>query len=78
MREQILPLVDGERSRLQAGDTTTLRGPNRMSFDIKWNVDKLGGSLDDNQFRRKGVIEELVTAVLGKWRYGVTKTECPL
>ena len=77
MHDQFLPLYQGELARLRAGDTSSLRGRNRMSFDISLYADKLRGPLDDDRFRRNPVIEELVTAVLGRWRYGVTKAECP-
>jgi hypothetical protein len=77
MFEQIQPIVRGEMARVTAGDTTSLRGRNRMSFDIRTYVEKLKGPLDDDRFRRNPVIEELVTVVLGRWRYGVTKVECP-
>ena len=77
MREQFHPLYSGEMARVTAGDTSSLRGRNRMSFDIAYYVKKLRGPLDDERFRRNPVIEELVTAVMGAWRYGVTKAECP-
>lgn len=77
MREQFQPIYLGELARLHAGDTSSLRGRNRMSFDIRFYIEKLRGSLDDGRFRRNPIIEELVEAVLGKWRYGVTKAECP-
>ena len=77
MYDQIQPIYRGELARVMAGDTTSLRGRNRMSFDIRYYVEKLGGPLDDDRFRRNPVIEELVTAVLGRWRHGVTKAECP-
>jgi phytanoyl-CoA dioxygenase PhyH len=77
MHDQFLPLYRGELARLQAGDTSSLRGRNRMSFDISPYVDRLRGPLDDDRFRRNPFVEELVTAVLGRWRYGVTKAECP-
>jgi len=48
-----------------------------MSFDIAVYVDALKGPLDDDRFRRNPIIEEMVEAVLGRWRYGVTKAECP-
>lgn len=78
MQEQFQPLCRGEIARLEGGDTTALRGRNRLSFDIAPYVDRLKGPLDDDRYRRNPVIEELVTAVLGRWRYGVTKAECPL
>ena len=77
MREQFLPLYRGELARLQAGDASSLRGRNRLSFDIAAYVDRLKGPLDDDRFRRNPIIEELAVEVLGRWRYGVTKAECP-
>ncbi|MBI1950344.1 MAG: phytanoyl-CoA dioxygenase family protein [Acidobacteria bacterium] len=77
MHEQFEPIYRGELARLQAGDMSSLRGRNRVSFDIQLYIEKLRGPLDDDRFRRNPVIEELVDAVLGKWRYGVTKAECP-
>jgi Phytanoyl-CoA dioxygenase (PhyH) len=77
MHEQFRPIFGGERARLEQGDTSSLRGRNRMSFDIRPYVDRLKGPLDDDRFRRNPVIEEMVTEVLGTWRYGVTKAECP-
>lgn len=77
MHEQFQPIYRGELARVEAGDTSSLRGRNRMSFDIKVYVEKLKGPLDDDRFRRNPIIEELVDAVLGRWRYGVTKAECP-
>ena len=78
MYEQIWPLYLGERAKVESGDTSTLRMSNRMSFDIRPYVDHLKGPLDDDRFRRNPVIEELASEVLGRWRYGVTKVECPL
>jgi Phytanoyl-CoA dioxygenase (PhyH) len=78
MHQQFVPLLNGEIARLETGDTSSLRGRSRMSFDIARYVELLKGALDDDRFRRNAVIEELVTAVLGSWRYGVTKAECPL
>ena len=78
MKEQLRPMLDSETARQDAGDRTGLRGMKRMSFDIQWYIDKLKGPLDDDRFRRNSVVEELVDAVLGTWRYGVTKVECPL
>ena len=78
MQQQFEPLCRGQIARLEAGDTTALRGRNRLSFDIAAYVDRLKGPLDDDRFRRNPAIEALVTAVLGRWRYGVTKAECPL
>src|SRR5262245_19044501 len=77
MFDEMQPIVRGELSRVTAGDTSSMRGRNRMSFDIRFYIEKLQGPLDDDRFRRNPVIEELVTAVLGRWRYGVTKAECP-
>ncbi len=77
MFDQIQPLYLGELARVKAGDSTSLRGRNRMSFDIKGYVDRLKGPLDDQRFRRNPIIEELVGTTLGPWRYGVTKAECP-
>jgi hypothetical protein len=77
MHEQFKPIYLGELTRLDAGDTSSLRGRNRMSFDIRLYIEKLRGPLDDDRFRRNPIVEELVDAVLGKWRYGVTKAECP-
>jgi ectoine hydroxylase-related dioxygenase (phytanoyl-CoA dioxygenase family) len=78
MREQFEPLLQGELSRLSAGDGSTLRGTNRLSFDLAPYVDRLKGPLDDDWYRRNPVIEELATAVLGRWRYGVSKAEVAL
>jgi len=78
MREQFNPLLEGELIRIRSGDGSALRGDNRLSFDIAAYVQHLKGPLDDDRFRRNPLIEELVTAVLGRWRYGVTKAECPL
>lgn len=78
MRAQFEPILRGEVMRLRGGDDTTLRGHERMSFDIAAFVDRLKGPLDDDRYRRNPVVEELVTAVLGRWRYGVTKAECAL
>jgi len=77
MYEQFQPLYRGELARVSAGDTSTLRARNRMSVDLRYYIEKLKGPLDDDLFRRNPVVEELVTAVLGRWRYGVTKAECP-
>jgi len=78
MFEQFQPILRGEVARMQAGDNSSLRGRNRLSFDIAHYVDRLKGPLDDDRFRRNPVIEGVVTAVVGRWRYGVTKAECPL
>jgi hypothetical protein len=78
MYEQFLPLLKGEIAKLTAGDERMLRGRNRLSFDLRDYISYLRGPLDDDRFRRNPIIEELATAVLGSWRYGVTKAECPL
>ncbi len=77
MWEQFQPIYAGELARVTGGDTSSLRGRNRMSFDIAYYTGKLKGPLDDDRFRRNPIIEELASAVLGSWRYGVTKAECP-
>ena len=78
MHEQFQPLLRGELAQLQKGDTRTLRGRNRMSFDILRYIGHLKGPLDDDRFRRNPNVEEIAGAVLGKWRYGNTKAECPM
>jgi hypothetical protein len=78
MREQFQPLLLGELARLQGGDGSVLRGPNRLSFDIAPFVDRLKGPLDDDRYRRNPIVEEVATTVLGPWRYGVTKAEVAL
>ncbi|HYV86435.1 MAG TPA: phytanoyl-CoA dioxygenase family protein [Patescibacteria group bacterium] len=78
MHAQFLPLLQGEIAKLTSGDERMLRGSHRLSFDLRDYISYLRGPLDDDRFRRNPVIEELVTAVLDSWRYGVTKAECPL
>src|SRR6266571_2275591 len=77
MYGQFLPFYESELARVQAGDTRTLRARNRMSFEIGPYIDVLKGPLDDDRFRRNPVVEELASGVLGRWRRGRTKAECP-
>lgn len=74
--EQVWPIYLGESKRLLA--ESSVRGPNRVAIDLAPYLAALGGPLDDDRFRRNPVILDLVETVLGKWRYGVTKAECPL
>jgi len=78
LHAQVLPLLEGSIRRLEKGDGTELRGPRRICIDLPPFIKHLGGPLEDPRFRRNPVVEELADAVLGKWRYGVTKAECPL
>ena len=78
MAEQLRPLLAGEIARVARGDDDMARGPQRLSFDIREYVELLKGPLDDALYRRNPVIEELVSAVMSEWRYGVAKVECPL
>jgi len=78
MRAQFEPILLGETALLRGGDGAMLRGNERLSFDIAPYVDRLKGPLDHDLYRRNPIIEELVTEVLGRWRYGVTKAECAL
>ena len=76
MAEQFHPIFLGESKRLLAA--SSVRGPERVSIDLAPYVKALGGPLDDDRFRRHPVILELVDAVLGRWRMGCTKAECPM
>jgi len=76
MYEQIRPIYLGESRRLL--EQSSVRGPNRVSIDLGPYIKALGGPLDDDRFRRNPVILELADTILGAWRYGVTKAECPL
>jgi len=77
MREQIEPIILGEFAKYEEGSSQIVRGPARLAIDLAPYIKVLGGPLDDDRFRRNPVIEELVTDILGAWRYGVTKAECP-
>jgi len=78
MRLQFEPILRGEVMRVRGGDAGMQRGHERLSFDIAPYVDKIRGPLDDDRYRRNPVVEEIVSDVLGPWRYGVTKAECAL
>jgi len=78
MHDQFRPILNGEMARVEKGDTSALRGRNRLSFDIAAYVDRLKGPLDDDRYRRNPIVEEIAGELLGRWRYGVTKAECPL
>jgi hypothetical protein len=77
MHEQFRPIYEAEVERARRGDVTNLRGRNRLSVDLAPYIRHLGGPLDDDRFRRNPIVEELAGAVLGRWRHGVTKAECP-
>src|SRR5262245_61271576 len=65
MSEQLQPILRGEVARLQTGDGSGLRGPHRLSFDLRPYIDRLKGPLDDDRFRRNPIVEDLVSAILG-------------
>ena len=77
LHAQVSPLLEGSIRRLK-GDSSELRGPRRICIDLPPFIKHLGGPLEDPRFRRHPIVEELADAVLGRWRYGVTKAECPL
>src|SRR5437773_6465035 len=77
--EEVTPILAGAVRRLAKGEQSELRGANRICLDLPPYIKVLsGGPLEDPRFRRNPLIEELADSVLGKWRYGVTKAECPL
>lgn len=78
LREEVRPILEGAIRRLEKGEQSELRGPNRICLDLPPFIKHLGGPLEDERFRRNPVINELADAILGRWRYGVTKAECPL
>src|SRR5436190_29979 len=52
LQSQVLPLVLGEFTKLQAGDTTHSRAPFRLAFDLSAYADLMHGPLDDDRYRR--------------------------
>jgi hypothetical protein len=76
MAEQFRPIFLGESKRLL--EASSVRGPERVSIDLAPYLKALRGPLDDDRFRRNPVVLEIVDAVLGSWRYGCTKAECPM
>jgi hypothetical protein len=78
MWAQLEPIYHAEIGRAARGESMSLRGKNRLSVDLRDYLRHLRGPLDDDRFRRHPFVEEIATAVLGRWRYGVTKAECPL
>lgn len=53
------------------------RGANRYAVSIGSLVEKAGGPLNDPRARKNPVVEDVVTRILGRWRYGRLIVECP-
>lgn len=75
---QMEPILRGEYERAQRGESNALRGPNRLSFDVKQYAVLLRGPLADPRYRSNPDVEELVEEVLGPragWGYGWSRVE---
>ena len=75
---QMEPILRGEHDRDVRGDANTMRGSNRLSFDVVRYADLLAGPLADPRFRRNPEVEEMVEEILGpraQWGYGWSRVE---
>ncbi len=77
MNEQFKEFLALEIEMDQRGRPLSGRGEKRFAVNIGAMADKMGGPLNDPRARRNPLIEELVTSVLGKWRYSKLIVECP-
>ncbi len=76
MYDDLHPFLLAEHMKSQRGESNALRGPARMAFDVSHYADLMKGALADPRYRQHPVIEELVDAILGKWKHGWTQVEC--
>jgi len=75
---QVQPLVLGYAERVAQGDTSIVRGRNRVSIDLKPYAKILAGALEDARLRRHPVVTQILDSVMGLWREGSLFAECPL
>jgi len=75
---QVRPLVMGYAERVAQGDTSIVRGHNRVSIDLEPYAKVLAGPLLDARLRRHPEITEMLDTVMGSWRESSLFAECPL
>jgi hypothetical protein len=78
LKAQVQPLVLGYAERVAQGDTSIVRGRNRVSIDLKPYAKLLAGALEDARLRRHPMVTRLLDTVMGSWREGSLFAECPL
>ncbi len=79
LREQLVPILNGEFERYRKGEAQTQRATNRLALDLSRYAKLLDGPLGDPRYRQHPVIEELVGEVFGgadRWRRGWSQVEC--
>ncbi|MGH9870647.1 MAG: phytanoyl-CoA dioxygenase family protein [Candidatus Polarisedimenticolia bacterium] len=61
----------------ERGQAMTGRGERRYALPLGGVLDTAGGPMNDPRARHPDVVEELVTAILGRWRFSKLIVECP-
>ena len=61
----------------QRGQAQTGRGTHRYAIPLRGILDRTGGPMNDPRARHPEVVEDLVTAILGRWRFSNLIVECP-
>jgi phytanoyl-CoA dioxygenase PhyH len=77
MNVQFLEILALEEEMARRGDPLSGRGKDRYAVSIGSLVEKSGGPLNDARARRPPLVEELVSHILGPWRYSKLIVECP-
>ena len=77
MSRQFQSILDLEIEMDKRGTPLSGRGESRYAVHIGTLAAASGGPLDDARARRNPLVEELVTEILGPWRYSKLIVECP-
>ena len=77
MRAQFLSILELEIELEERGTEPSRRAESRYAVSIGQMAAAAGGPLDDARARRNPLVEELVTEILGRWRYSKLIVECP-
>jgi hypothetical protein len=77
MNRQFADFLSIEIEMDRKGQRLSGRGNDRYAVSIGAMVARMGGPLDDPRARRNPLVEELVTALMGPWRYSRLIVECP-
>jgi hypothetical protein len=77
MNTQFQAFLSMEIELDRRGQALTGRGTNRYALPLGGVLDHSGGPMNDPRARHPEMVEELVGAILGRWRFSKLIVECP-